>query len=265
MKTAFKFFLVMFSFHLSSQLYGQLNMKYPLICHDKNNYLSCYNDGTYILSFAGGKFNEFRTVDQVLKYSDITRTLSFTQKRDSNSSFVVDTIQIIQQPNSIIFRKGISSLEINSFENIPKEVTNYHIKVDSTERWQPKFMFWLDSSYVTIEVSHFGKKWSWTIVVREKKRLFAIDYNPFKHNRVESIFAIDNNLRCGTAISTSFKTQKKIWWLQSSYVDTLATRKNGVVVIGDIDLDNHYEYSYYKSGKLKTKKTIGELKRCECD
>jgi hypothetical protein len=67
------------------------------------------------------------------------------------------------------------------------------------------------------------------------------------------------------SISMTFKTLKNIWWLESSYVDTVRTLENGARVIGRIPLDPYYKYEYSKSGKLKTAKEIGELKLCDCN
>ncbi|MDI3319848.1 hypothetical protein [Pinibacter soli] len=264
MKPILKLFLVLLLFNLTTQIHGQLSMKDPLFCHDKDNYLRCYNDGTYILTFAKGKFNEFRTVNNQMRYSDITRTITFIQKRRDNSG-VVDTIQMIQQPKSIILKKGASSLEIASLKNVPEETKNYGISVDTTENWNPKLTFLLDSNYVTVDVGDTWKKWRWDIVIRENDRLFCILYNSSRHNRVSFIFATDNNLKCGTSFSSSFRTEKKIRWINQSYVYRI-DREDGKIVIGDLyDGDKGYYYGYNKSGKLKTKKIVGELKLCDCD
>ena len=77
------------------------------------------------------------------------------------------------------------------------------------------------------------------------------------------IFIKDTAQKYGMSLGTTFKSLKKISRLQSSYVDTFTM--NGKTVIGEIPLEKYYLYNYDKSGSLKSKPTLGELKLCDCN
>lgn len=250
---------------LTQSIYGQLSLTSPLICHDKDNYLRCYNDGNYILTFGNGNFKEFKTSDNTLKYSDVDKTITFTQKSRFYGSLIVDTIQIIQHTKSILLKKGTASLEITSLKEIPKEINDYGIGPYSIDNFVRGFTFWAGDKYIKLEVWTFGKSWSWNIVAEEKSQRFAVQYNSYRRNRIEHIIIQDDNLRYGMTLSTTFKSLKKISRLYSLYVDTIRTLENGTPVIGSISLDKNYKYLYNKSGQLILNKNIGELKLCECD
>lgn len=247
----------------TQSIYGQLSLTNPIVCHDKDNFLNCYNDGTYILTFGNGNFKEFKTADSVVKYSDIDKTLTFYQKNVDASS-TVDTIQIIQLPKSIVFKKGTAALEVTSLKIIPNEIYNYLVGTYSIDNDVMGLSFWVGDKYFKIAIWTYGKVWHWDIIMKESNRSFIIGYNGFRHNRIEHIFIQDDLLRYGMATSMTFKTLKKIWHLESLYVDTLRTFDNGTPVIGSIQLDKNYKYEYGKKGKLKTDKIVGELKLCDC-
>jgi hypothetical protein len=257
-------FLYFTALLLTQSIYGQLSLTSPLICHDKKNYLRCYNDGNYILTFGKGNFTEFKTSDNNLKYSDVDKTITFLQSRFDSSS-IIDTIQIIQLPKSIFLKKGRASLEITSLIETPKEINDYGLGEYSIDNFVRGFTFWSGDRYIKIEIWTYGKTWSWNIIVRENTNVLALDFNAVRQNRLQHIFIQDDSLRYGIALSTTFKSLKKLSHLQSSYVDTIRTLDNGTPVIGAIPLDKKYSYEYDKTGKLITKKTIGELKLCECN
>lgn len=265
MKMRFRLFLFLTGLLLSTSIFGQLSLTKPIICHDKDKYLKCYNDGEYILTFAEGNFNEFRCFDNTLKYSDNDKTITFVHKMTAYGSVIIDTIQIKQLAKSILLKKGSTSLEITSLKELPKEIEDYGIGYYSIDNVIRGLTFWSGDKYIKLEVWTYGKTWSWTIIMKEDNRHFAIDYNSYRNNRVEHIFIQDDSLRYGMSISMTFKTLKKIWWLESSYVDTVGTLENGTPVIGGIPLDPYYKYEYSKSGKLKTKRGIAELKLCDCN
>jgi len=169
-----------------------------------------------------------------------------------------------QLAKSILLKKGTSSLEITSMKELPKEIEDYGVGYYSIDKVIRGLTFWSGDKYIKLEVWTYGKTWSWTIIMKDDSRHFAIDYNGYRNNRVEHIFIQDDSLRYGMSISMTFKTLKKIWWLESSYVDTVRTLQNGTPVIGGIPLEPYYKYEYSKSGKLKTEKGIAELKLCEC-
>lgn len=258
-------FLFLTGLLFSTSIFGQLSLTNPLICHDKDKYLKCYNDGKYILTFAEGNFDEFRTLDNTLKYSDIDKTITFIHKMTVYGSLIVDTIQVKQLAKSILLKKGTSSIEITSMKELPKEIGEYGIGYYSIDNVIRGLTFWAGDKYIKLAVWTYGKTWSWEIIMKDNKRHFAIDYNGYRNNRIEHIFIQDDSLRYGMSISMTFKTLKNIWWLESSYVDTVRTLENGARVIGRIPLDPYYKYEYSKSGKLKTAKEIGELKLCDCN
>lgn len=249
----------------SNSIYGQLSLTNPLICHDKDNYLKCYNDGNYILTFAEGNFNEFKTFDNTLKYSDIDKTITFLHRTTVYGSVNVDTIRIKQIGKSILLKKGSSSLEITSMKELPKEIEDFGIGYYSIDNVIRGLTFWSGNKYIKLEVWTYGKTWSWTIIMKEDNRRFAITYNGNRNNRFDRLFIQDDSLRYGMGISMTFKTLRKMWRLESSYVDTVRTLENGTPVIGRIPLEKYYRYEYNKAGKLKTENRVGELKLCDCN
>lgn len=265
MKMTFNPFFFFAGLLFSTSIFGQLSLTNPLICHDKDNYLKCYNDGDYVLTFAEGNFNEFRTLDNTLKYSEIDKTITFLYKVTGYSFVNVDTIQIKLLANSISLKKGSSSLEITSMKELPKEIEDYGVGYYSIDNVIGGLTFWSGNKYIKLEIRTYGKTWSWAIIMKDNNKHFVIDYNGYRDNRVEHIFIQDDSLRYGMSISMTFKTLKKIWWLESSYVDTVRTLQNGTRVIGSIPLDPYYKYEYSKSGKLKIKRGIAELKLCDCN
>ena len=246
-------------------IFGQNSLTNPLICHDKDNYLRCFNDGNYILTFSNGNFKGFRTYDNSITYSDDHKRISFINNKLINDSLSFDTIQIVLLPQSILLKKGSSSIEINSLDKIPKVAGDYGIGSFSIDGVVRGLMFWSDNRQIKLDIWTYGKAWNWNIIVRENAIALALDYNAVKKNRLQHIFILDENLKYGFALSTTFKSLKKISRLHSSYVDTLRIQENGTPVIGEIPLDKYYRYDYDKAGKLKTKTIVGELKLCECN
>jgi len=256
------FYFALFFFALPA--YGQLSLTDPLICHDRNNYLRCYNDGSCVLTFSNGNFKKFRTADNAFSYSDTEREIIFLRKRwDDPTS--TDTVRIIQLPRSILVRKGTSSLEITSLKNIPRAIEDYGIGPYSVDSAVRGLTFWSGERWIRLEVWTYEKTWSWSIIMQENNRQVLIDYNGYKHNRLERILIQDDSLRYGMALSTTFKSLKKIWRLQSIYIDTLRILKNGVPAIGAVPLSKEYRYEYRKTGRLNYMPAAGELKLCDCD
>jgi hypothetical protein len=249
----------------STSILGQVSLTNPLICHDKSIYLKCYNDGKYVLKFDEGNFKEFMTCDNTLKYSDIDKTVTFFHKMAFNGAVDVDTIQIKLLPKSILLKNGTSSFEITSMKELFREIEKYGIGYYSINNVIRGLTFWSGDKYIKLEVWTYGKTWSWTMIMKDDSRHFAIDYNSYRNNRIAHIFIQDHSLRYGMSISMTFKTLKKISRLKSIYIDTVRTTQNGTPVIGGIPLDDYYEFEYTKLGKLKTKKGVGELKLCDCN
>jgi hypothetical protein len=85
-------FLLLF-LHVLESGKAQKTLQSPLICHDKNNFLRYYDDGTYIFKFNQGEFVSFKTSDSALFYDNATTKITFI----TSSSFPrlkSDTISI---------------------------------------------------------------------------------------------------------------------------------------------------------------------------
>jgi hypothetical protein len=258
----FKLLISVFSFLLTNSVFGQLSLKNPQICHDKDNFLKCYNDGTYILKFGNGEFEQFRTADASVVYQNFQKTFTFYQK-SFRTLTSVDTVQLKLLPQSILIQKGNKSLEITSLSQIPSAIQDFGVGNYSIDGRIEGFAFSVGDKEFQIKIWTYNKAWSWEIKMYQKSQIFSIVYNSFQKNRLMYIFIKDTAQKYGMAIGTTFKTLKKIYRLQSSYVDTMTV--NGKVVIGKIPLDKYYYYEYDKTGALKSKPSAGELKLCDCD
>lgn len=242
---------------------GQLSIKNPQICHDKDNYLKCYNDGTYILKFGNGDFKGFMTSDSTVIYSNIEKEFTFYRKSFLNPT-LVDTVKLKLLPKSILVQKGQTILEINSLAQIPEKLYELGIGTFATDNKVDGFVYYSGDKYFEIKVWTYDKIWSWDIKIKQPKQRFAILYNNYKNNRLDLIFIQNDSLKYGMVLGTTFKSLKKIDRLKSDYTDSVGTLK-GFTVISSVPLDKYYDYEYDKKGRLKTKTVVGELKLCECD
>ena len=260
-----KFRLLIFAlfFLHASFAIGQLSIKNPQICHDKDNYLKCYNDGNIILKFGNGDFNQLITTDSTIFYSNTDKTFTIYKKSTVNAT-LVDTIQLKLLPNSILIQKGQSVLEINSLAHVPSNIYEFGVGTYAIGNKVKGFVFYSADKYLEIKVRTYGKIWNWDIQMKENSRRFSIQYNNYKNNRLSIIFIQDDSLRYGMIIGTTFNSLKKISRLYSDYTDSVGTY-NAVIGIGSIPLDKYYYYNYNKSGKLIIKTLVGELKLCDCD
>jgi len=251
------FFLAIFVLTLSAN--GQLSLKNPQICHDYNNYLSCYNDGSYVIRFKNGNFKEVKTTDGIIKYSDADKTLTFYQKSEVNPS-QDDTVQIKQLPHSILLTKGASRLEISSLSAIPPEINSYFVYSYTQDSVDRGFAFPVGNRWVEIEIWTEGKSWSWNLFVKEVEQKFGIIYNADMNNRVESIIIQDDSLKYGMAVFMTNRTLRKVRQLISSYValDQGASGISGNI----IPIDNSYRYEYDDNGKLE--EAAGRVRVCSC-
>jgi hypothetical protein len=260
-----RFQVHLFLFLISSSAAAQLSLKNPQICHDKDKYLRCYNDGSYSLTFTKGNFKEFRTADNSIRYSDVDRTITMICVTGSNGKEMTDTIQIVQLHKSILLKKGSLQSEITSLKDLPKDIWTYgavYFKEDNVVRG---LIFSTVYKNVKLNLWDFSEGWNWKIIVMDHRSRLVVDYNVFKKNRVQSIFITDDSLRYGMSISTSLRSSKKLALLHSLYVDTLWTTEKGIPAIGVIPLDKSYRYEYNKTGRLRLKGIVGELKLCDCE
>lgn len=248
---------------------AQLNIKNPIICHDKDNYLKCYNDGIFILNFENGNFKKLKTVDSTVKYSDVAKTLTVVGKLKSFDS-AIDTFEITLRTHSVYIKKGTSTLELTSDRIVPKiymigfGTTTVSYDTLENERRFTSLTLHIDGKEFEFKFSTFWKTWSWDIIIRQQQHIAAISYNGYKKNRLEHLFISDDSLKYGTSARMTFRSLKKISELHSLYVDTIMI--NGKVGYGNtIPLEISYSYRYKKSGRIKTIRPQKDIRRCNCN
>ncbi|MEO8404927.1 MAG: hypothetical protein ABI480_10035 [Chitinophagaceae bacterium] len=161
-------------------------------------------------------------------------------------------------------KKGKSTLEISSIENIFQEtIKDYEVSTYSVNNVIRGLGFYANDNYYEVEVWSFEKAWEWNIFLREPPRWLGIFYNGFKKNRIDRIMISDDSLRCGMAISMTFRSLKKLWQLETFYAETIHTDKGDLR--RQLSIDNSYHYIYRKNGKLKSWAANGEPKVCTCE
>lgn len=254
---------------------GQLSLKNPSICHDKEDYLKCYNDGTYILKFEKGNFIEFKTTDSTVRYSNLEKTITIYKKLSGNDT-EIDSLQIKLLPRSVILKKGNLVSEVKSFtENINLEI--YKFMIDKHSRYNSSIYedgnnlsFNVNDIHFNIRVDVFNQSWSWNIFMQKNKENLSVRYNGYQQNRLAGIDIEDDSFQYGIwVLVNELKSKNKIWVLESFNVDSagrfhiVGYGDNMKAIIGGIPLNKMYKYDYYKNGKLNRKKSIGEIKLCD--
>jgi hypothetical protein len=175
-----------------------------------------------------------------------------------------DTVQIKLQSHSILVTNGKLQKEITFLPSTALSFYDFHISTYTVNNVGRGLTFWAGRNrHVEIEVWDWKEAWSWKIVVREGRKIFLMDYNSFRKNRIETIMLQDDSLKYGMSISMTFKSLKKLWWLRAVYIDTVTV--NGRNVVTNMPIDNPYWYRYKKSGKIDKKSTFGEMKLCDCE
>lgn len=242
---------------------GQLTLKNPAICHDADGYLKCFNDGKHIATFSNGNLKEFRTADGLFWYTDADKTINFCNKSWDMPS-QLDTVQIKLLPKSVLLTRKGQTLTIDSLKNLPTGLRRFFVGPWSDNGYTRGLTFYSGDRFFRIIISTYPRNWSWDIAMFRREERFVIAYNAYKENRFERMFIDDDSLRYGWAFSTTFKSSKKLWQLETLYVDTLRYVGESPV-IGAVPQDKNYYYEYDRAGKLKNQKTVGELKLCNCD
>jgi hypothetical protein len=258
---------------------GQLSLKNPSICHDKEGYLRVYNDGTYILNFEKGNFKEFTTTDSTVRYSNVEKTTTIYKKPSGNNA-EIDSLQIKLLPQSILLKKGNVETEIKNFkEEVNPVIKEFFYRFWRYDKWIYGFSmnydyprglsFYFNGKSLDIQVDIFEKKWSWDIFIDKQSENLSIRYNGYFKNRLESIDLLDTCLQYGMWAFMNSKLNNKIKSLGSFYVDSLqnyhyVAYDNCIKArIPEILLSKMYSYKYYKNGKLNRKRSICELKLCD--
>jgi hypothetical protein len=260
MKMTIKPILYLTVLLFSTSIYGQISLTNPLICHDKDNYLKCYNDGTYRLTFGNGNFNELKT-DSTFIYSDVDKSFAFFRKTLYPLSF--DTLTIKQLSHSILLTNGTEKLEITDLTNISSRLNDFGVGTYSLDGVIRGLSFNSGDKFFKIEIWTYGKTWHWSFIMKQFNQRLTIDYNGYRGNRIQNIIIQDDDLQYGIAISTTFKTLKKIKRFISFYAPL--EQRTSATSYSIIPLDKSYKYEYNRRGKLITKTVIGNLEVCNCN
>jgi hypothetical protein len=253
------FFIILF-IALTFSCYGQRRMNNPQICHDPKNYLKCYNDGTYHISFGNGNFKEIKT-DSTFIYSDIEKTFTFYRK--SLTSTLIDTLKIKQFPHSVLLINGTEQFEITDLSNISSRIKDFGLGTYTVDGVVRGLSFNVGEKFFKIEIWTYGKIWQWSFIMKQFNQRLTIQYNGYRNNRIESIIIQDDDLKYGIAISMTFRTLKKIKRFISFYA--ALEDRTSATSYSIIPLDKSYKYEYNKSGKIIPAKVIGNFQICNCE
>jgi len=235
-------------------------MDNPQICHDQKNYLKCYNDGTYALNFGNGNFKEIKT-DSTFIYSDVDKTFIFYQK--SPTSTLIDTLKIKQLPHSVLLINGTEQFEITDLSNISPRIKDFGVGTYTVSGVVRGLSFNVGDKFFKIEIWTYGKAWYWSFIMKQFNQRLSIQYNGYRHNRIESIIIQDDDIKYGIAISMTFKSLKKIKRFISFYAPL--EHRTSAISYSIIPLDKSYEYEYNKRGKAILAKVEGNFKICNCE
>lgn len=241
---------------------AQLSIKSPQICHNTEKRLVCLNDDDFLFTFSDGEFLEFKAPDKHFQYSNLSKTITFLSK-ELKPQVHFDTITISLLQKSILLKRGEELVEIDSLSQLKEGLNSFGIGYFSINGIIKGLAFSVGGTVFKIEISTFHKSWVWDIKIEKEAKTILLEYNGFKHNRLNRIYVRDEKLRCGWVVSTSFRTNKKVESLESVYSDTLNV--NGVTTRTNIIPPNQgFYFGYKKSGKLKSVREKGELKLCDC-
>jgi len=243
---------------MSFQSYGQASLKKPLFCHDKNRQLSCYDDGEYLLHFNKAQLSNFLTVDSSIRYNVKSKLLEIYNYLGSDHTSVLPVK--IQLYKSIIVSYGSQQIVIDSTNN-----TGFVLnKIQFSRFTGPalyQIVFWLGKKiiYLDIDDAKWTKrgKWNWDIFIRGGESTFHIKYS-YKKHRPETISRQDDSLKYGVTMYTRFKTSKRLWFIQPTFYEE--TSKAHV-----LNILSEYYFRYNRWGKLRRKKSFGEIKNCACN
>jgi hypothetical protein len=253
-------FILAFSFLvLTISVSGQLNMVKPIICHDGQNYLSCYNDGTYHMTFGNGNFREVK-VDSTFIYSDFNKTFTFYRKSPDSSLF--DTLIIKQLPHSVLILDGTNKFEITALSSISSEISDFGLGTYTEDGVVRGLSFNVNDKFFKIEIWTYGKTWQWNFSMKQFNQRLGIDYNGYRGNRIQSIIIQDDDLQYGIVISMTYKSLKKIARFMSFYAPL--EQRTSATSSSIIPLDRSYKFEYTTSGKAIPRKTVGKLQVCNC-
>jgi hypothetical protein len=254
--------LLFLSVIISHTSKAQLSIKNPQICHNQEKHLACINDGDFLLTFANGEFLELKTSDSMVKYSNLSRTITFLSK-EFKPQVHFDTITISLLQNSILLKKGKELHEMDSLSKLKEVLHSFGVGNTSINGSINGLAFSVGDKIFKVEISTFYKRWAWDIRIEKEAKTVLLEYNGAKHSRLNRIYVRDENLRYGLVVSTSFRTLKKVESVESLYSDTV--NMNDVTTRTNIIPQSQgFYFNYKKSGKLKSERQKRELKLCDC-
>ena len=234
-----------------------ITLKNPQICHDKYLRPVCYNDGTYIFQFEDSRFSGFTLADSTVSYNEKEKAL--TVYRYGNTK-ILSPITIRLEQYSYSFYLGNSLIAQDKITPIFSSIGDFDFRM-GTGRFFDTINFRTGDKYFTIKVSKNisgpKKGWRWEIIEKHGSTKTGFIYN-WKNNELANIYMQDERSKYGMSLSTTFKTSKRIWFIESSYVEEI----DGVITTRPYV--QQYRYAYNKSGKLIDKKSIGVVNFCSC-
>ncbi len=232
---------------------AQLSLKTPLICHNSNNQLERYDDGSFTLFFEQGKFSHFSTHDSAVQFYENGRYLLVNPPQPGQYP-----IKIQLKGSAIRFNVGDSSMIIDSAITTRRSINDILFSFYKQNLYY-RVAFFINEQqfYLDVDITGYPKKmWTWDMItVKQDSSSFHLGYNPFYYKGPDLISRQDQRLRFGVNISHSFKSNKYVWQVAPVfYEDTETSRVINV-------LPDFY-YVYNRKGKLKPKKCIGPIRYC---
>ena len=220
--------------------------KHPLICHDKEKFLSCVSAGKSILSFKDGDFKGYRSWDSLLTYDYVQREMRFVYY--DKDAFRKDTITIKLESDRIIFYRGLKSLELNSMENIPSNISHFGIAEYTLDKYEAVLNFNTKGRTFKLKISKIENKWSWDVEINYMGERFVMQLNPYFHNRAEIILLENTQTGHMVYVDLTFRTRKKVWQVQTRRYQS--NEENGQEKI-TWDVGEGIWFEYNRRGRLK--------------
>jgi hypothetical protein len=238
---------------MSLKTFGQFSLRNPLICHDKEDKLKCFDDGNFRLSFMNAKFINFVTNDSTIKYFESDRNIEIY-----NYSLNRIPVRIKLFDKTIIFEYSGKIYKIDSTKTLSLTLNNILFSLEKQES-DYRITFEINGKKVYLDINVIYKFWTWDdIFIKREFYWFSLKYNPYRNFGPTHIAMQDENLKYGISIATSFKTAKYIWYVQPVFY--AETEKSNI-----INLLTDFYLEYDKKGILKKKKCIGTIKYCDFD
>lgn len=236
---------------------AQVSITNPQICHDSSKYLRCYNDGYFFMAFKKGDISLIRTSDSDFIYEPGSKTITF--------NFSSGKVQLKLLPKAILVNKGQDSLLLTSVDKDSAKLARFNIFLVKKQSEWGWLNVYINNKLFSIEVMAFFPQWLCDIEMRNVLHSFKLTHAVYKKNRVEMVWLTDGEVKYNVALSTSFRTRKKVSSLHAQhYVDTVLHTQYG-------DLHQTYPrpydygFEYDRKGRLKHGYGKATMKLCNCD